>query len=149
MAAYAQERKRLAQEGGEVEEDPWIRDPLEGFLQDLSGRIFLALCPTTNCWEVPALLRFGDFNTCPRPGIHISVMRYWSETYGMELVTMSRCDWLALVAHPPQERADALLLALEHIEYCPEFIADMQWEGNIEAPASWLLHASSCSFWWD
>lgn len=148
LEGYAQERERLTQQGVDVEEDPWIRDPLEDFLQELSGMVFLALCPTNNCWEVPAFFRFGDFNECPQPSTHASVMRYWSEKYGMDLVMMSRCDWLAFVAHPPQERADALVLALEHIEYCPEFIAE-KWEGNIEALASWLLHASYWSFWWD
>lgn len=149
LEGYAQERKRLAEAGDEVEEDPWIRDPLEVFLQDLPGRVYLALCPTTNCWEVPALFQFGDFNECSPTGTHVSVMRYWSEKYGMELVSMSGCDWLAFVAHPPQNRADALVLALEQIHYCPEFIVDTQCQGNMEALASWLLHASYWPFWWD
>ncbi|GHO50574.1 DUF4253 domain-containing protein [Ktedonospora formicarum] len=151
LLAAAQERSRLAQEGGEDEEEPWIQDPLEGFLEELqaTAKVQLALFPTINCWEVPAFLQFGDFNECPRASIHISVMKHWSQKYGLELVSMSHCDWFAFVAHPPKNRAEALVLALEHIEYCPEFIVDTQCQGNVEALASWLLHASYWPFWWD
>ena len=152
LTLHEQERDRLRLEGveeDEEEEDSWIQDPLEGFLKELTGQIVLGLFPTTNCWEVPALLRFGDFNECPRASVHASVMRYWSEKYGLELVGMSHCDWLAFVAQPPLERADALALALEHIEYCPEFMVDTQCHGNIEALAAWLLRTSHWSFWWD
>ncbi len=146
---YEQERNRMAQEEIEDEEDLWIPDPLAGFLEQLSGWTVLGLFPTTHSWEVPALLRFGDFNECPGPGAHVSIMKHWSEKYGLELVSMSRCDWLAFVGRPPQTRTGALILSQEHIDYCPEFVVDTRCHGNIEALASWLLRTTYWSFWWD
>jgi Domain of unknown function (DUF4253) len=82
------------------------------------ARIAIGLVPTTTSWQVPAYLRFGDYNACPNPAEHASVIKRWEEQYGVEVVSMTH-DTIELgVVHPPTNRDRAIALAYEQFAYC-------------------------------
>jgi len=45
-------------------------------------RVHILLLPTSSSWEVPAYLRFGGWNACPLPEVHVATLRSWHERFG-------------------------------------------------------------------
>lgn len=118
---------------------------------DLHGRPFatvhIVVLPTTRSWEVPAYLRWGNWNACPPPALHCAALRQWEAAFGAELVGINRDTLNLRVARRPADRAPALALAKTHYAYCPD-IAD-QGVASIEALAQVLLQSDWWFFWWD
>jgi hypothetical protein len=116
-----------------------------------SGKPFLqihvALVPTTYSWIVPSILRFGGWNSCPTPQEHVSILKYWYELYGAEVVGMTADTVEMRISRPPATREAALQLAWEQYTYCLDIVA--QGMGTIDALAANLLHGSVWYFWWD
>src|SRR5439155_9001674 len=82
----------------------------------------LALAPSKTSWQVPAFLRFGNWNACPSPKEHVSIMKRWKELYGAELVGISHDTVEMQVARPPMDRASAMKLAEEQFAYCEDLV---------------------------
>jgi hypothetical protein len=109
--------------------------------------VFIGLAPTTVSWQVPIYLHFGGFNACPRPDDIGSMLRYWQEKYGAEMMCL-RHDVLELrVARPPKKRQEALLLAREQFLFCEDIVG--QGTYTLEVLAAELLKATRWFFWWD
>lgn len=109
--------------------------------------VAIGLVPTTSSWQLPAYLRFGDYNSCPRPAEHCSVLKRWEEQFGAEVVSMTHDTIEMRVAHPPTSRDEAITLAYQQFAYCPDIVD--QGVGTLDALAATLLEGNVWFFWWD
>jgi hypothetical protein len=96
---------------------------------------------------VPAAIGFGGWNSCPRSAEHVAVLRYWNQSHGARLISMSS-DVVEMVAgRPPATRDQAMRLAAEHFAYCSDIV--YQGVGTVSDLAASLLDAPNWYFWWD
>ena len=99
-------------------------------------RVFVALVPATASWEIPALLAWsgaeGEGVSGPE---HLSVLQFWHEGYGAELVAMGLEQLELLVRRPPEDARSAFELAVQHYAYCPALMDNL-------APAMGALAAT-------
>ena len=109
--------------------------------------VFLALVPTSEGWQTPLLLGFGDFNACPPSHVHAALARMWLREYGAEIVSMRHDTLEFRVARPPSTREEALALAELQFEYCDDIV--LQGIGYIQSLAASLLASKIWYFWWD
>src|SRR5579883_1237388 len=109
--------------------------------------ISVALVPTNLSWQVPAYLRYGGWNNCPHPEVHVAMMRYWNDRYGAEVARMAADRVEVVVSHPPVDRVEAEQLAWEHFVYCPDLVH--QETTTLLGLASRLFNAKHWGFWWD
>lgn len=107
----------------------------------------IVLLPTKNCWEVPALLNWGNWNACPPAKYHVAALKKWHELYGAELVCLSGDTLEVRLKKRPESRSAAMKLAEELYFYCPDLID--QGTGTKSNLAAALLESDWWSFWWD
>jgi len=109
----------------------------------------LALVPAAHGWEVPAILGWdGGCNYGLEPLDHVVYLRDWHARYGVELVGMSSDQVLeVVVARPPTTPAEALAVAAEHYDYCPDIVD--QGVGTLTRLAADQVGSASWYFWWD
>jgi hypothetical protein len=81
--------------------------------------VLLVTTPASDDAEIFAYLKFGGWNGCPGPHIHVAVMRRWQRDYGAEFVAFSHDALDVRVRRRPQTQAEALALARAHLKYCP------------------------------
>lgn len=110
-------------------------------------RVHILLIPTQDWTEVPAYLRWGNWNACPGPEEHVAAWRYWQGRYGLELVGMGFNVLNLRVARPPTTREAALALAREQFLYCDDIV--FQGTETLSALAASLLDGEWWYFWWD
>lgn len=117
----------------------------------LSGKplplVHILLIPTTRSWEVPAFLRWGDWNASPPPALHVAVLKDWHERFGVELVAINQSTLNLRTVRRPADRETALALAHEHYLYCPDVVD--QGVGSLSALAALLMSDDWWYFWWD
>lgn len=109
--------------------------------------IVLAMIPTKLSWQVPAFLKFGNWNDCPIPTIHVGLMKYWQQKYGAEVVGITHDVVEMCVNHPPQNREDAFRLAQEQYMYCSDIVD--QGVETLNNLAAMLVNTKVWYFWWD
>lgn len=107
----------------------------------------ILILPTRDGSEVPALLRYGNWNACPPPEYHVAALASWRERYGAELVGMSGDAINLRVSRRPQSREEALALAREHYLYCNDTVD--QGTRTLSALAAMLMESDWWFFWWD
>jgi hypothetical protein len=112
-----------------------------------AGNGTLLWIETPHPWDVPAILRFGGWNSCPPAQVHVAMLRRWNQRWGTELVGISRDRLELAVTRRPRNRREALLLAREHFLYCEELV--LAEHGSLAALASALLVSQVWSFRWD
>ncbi|HSG35259.1 MAG TPA: DUF4253 domain-containing protein, partial [Sphingomonadaceae bacterium] len=98
-------------------------------------------------WEVPAYLRWGGWNACPPPEVHVAALRSWNERYGAELVGISGDALNLRVSSRPQTKEEATELAFEQFYYCADIVD--QGVGTIANLAATLEAQDWWFFWWD
>jgi hypothetical protein len=136
---------------------PTTADPQRGFMgvrDILTGQHLAAgwswrsaLRRSRSWWETAAHLRFGGWNDCPDPAVHVLLHRIWAEKYGARLVTMA-FDVIELqITRPIRTREEALEVAALQYAYCSDIVD--QGEGTLENLAASLIDATSWYFWWD
>ncbi|UFZ08283.1 DUF4253 domain-containing protein [Bradyrhizobium ontarionense] len=125
--------------GLSVAEDTRTGQPLQ--------KVIIGLAPTDDWTTIPALLRWGDWNGCPKPEEHVAALRSWRDRYGAELVGMSADTINLRVASRPKTREEALALAREHYVYCNDIID--QGAETLSALAAALMANDWWYFWWD
>ncbi len=94
-----------------------------------------------------ARLRYGGWNECPPPAVHVALQRAWRERFGAVPVAATFDVVECRVPRPPADRDAALALAEAQYLYCPDLV--WQGAGSIAALAGGLLNGSSWYFWWD
>jgi hypothetical protein len=106
--------------------------------------VIIGLLPTSDPTETAAYLRFGGWNQCPKPPVHIALARRWRERYGAEQVSNTHDAVEFRVAQPVTDCEDALALALVQYHYCSDSIPE-----TLEVAAAELIGATVWHFWWD
>jgi hypothetical protein len=109
----------------------------------------LILVPVKNSWQIPAVIYFGGWNSCPRAEVHIAMHKRWHDKYRSELVALGKDAVYCFVNKPIRTRDDALLLAKEQAVYCHDNVDQGSGDGTISGLAVDLLDATAWSFWWD
>jgi len=84
--------------------------------------VHVALIPARDATEVPAYLNFGGWNACPAPEYQVAALRSWRDRYGAELIGLGSAMDLRVLRRPVT-RGEALELAHEHYDFCPD-VAD-------------------------
>lgn len=109
--------------------------------------VHVVFIPTEHSWEIPAYLRWGDWNACPPPEYHVAALRRWNDAHGLELVGINGDRMDARVASPPQQRTAALSIAKEIYRYCPDIVD--QGTETLSALAGTMVMSHEWNFWWD
>jgi hypothetical protein len=109
--------------------------------------VFVAKIPTIRPWEIPAYLKFGGWNDCPAPEAQVSLLKYWTEKYGIEVFAITGDVMECVVARPPTTREAALALAREQFLFCSDIVH--QGTQTIATLAATLEDADAWYFWWD
>jgi len=110
-------------------------------------RVYIVLVPTDDPTTIPAHLRWGGFNACPRPEYHIAALRHWRDRYGAELVGLDMATLNVRVARRPATPEEALELARLQYEYCHDIVD--QGVDTLSALAASLMAHDWWYFWWD
>ena len=105
------------------------------------------LIPTDDWTTVPAHLRYGGWNACPKSEYHVAALRSWRDRYGAELIGLSFDRMDLRVATRPQTRSQALELAREQYVYCNDIVD--QGLGTFSKLAACLMASNLWGFWWD
>lgn len=117
----------------------------------LTGRPFpqvhIILLPTDDFTEVPAYLRWGGWNACPSPEVHVAMLRRWREQWGIELIGMSGDVMNLRASRRPKTRDAALALAREQFLYCNDIVH--QGTSDMAPLAASLMESDWWYFWWD
>ena len=134
----------------------WPTEPVEamelGAHRDVLSRrpketVYFAKIPTVHAFEIPAYLRFGNWNACPSPEEHVTILRRWSERYGLEMYALTGDVVECEIARPPASCKEALKLAREQYLYCNDIVD--QGVGSISGLAAILECSNHWYFWWD
>lgn len=107
-------------------------------------KVMIATFPTDDWTEVFAYARFGGWNACPWPHEHVAAFRHWTVRYRLELVGMSHDTLQLRAGRRPETRKEALALAREQYDYCPDL-----GEQSLSEPAASLMANDWWFFWWD
>jgi hypothetical protein len=85
----------------------------------------IALVPAAGGWEVPALLAWSGAEANDIGGAeHLSVLHFWHDVYGAELVSLGLETMECLVARPPDDARSAFELAVQHY-HCPQLMDNL------------------------
>lgn len=128
-----------ASPGPTVVRDIRTGDPLE--------RVHLLLVPTQDGANVPAHLRWGNWNEVPPAEYHVAALRSWRERYGAELVVLTGDVMELRVQRRPSTRDEALELAREHYAFCADIVD--QGTEDLATLAAVLMVSDWWYFWWD
>ena len=107
----------------------------------------LALVPTLDPTEVPAYLRFGGFNSCPPPEIHVAMLREWGQRFATLPICVTHDVIELFVLSPPQTKAATIAVAREQYKYSPDIVD--QGTGTVGKLAMELWQSPYWYFWWD
>jgi hypothetical protein len=109
--------------------------------------VHIALIPTDDWTTVPAHLRYGGRDNCPRAEYHVAALRSWRDRFGAELIGLGSDRMDLRVERRPETREQALELAGEHYVYCNDIVD--QGEGTLSNLAACLFVDNWWNFWWD
>jgi hypothetical protein len=109
----------------------------------------IMLVPVAHCWQIPAVISFGGWDSCPEDQIHIALMKRWYTQYGARLICMGKDSMFFQVERPVRDRDEALSLAREQFSYCPDNVLQGFGNGTLSGAAVDLLDATVWQFWWD
>lgn len=110
-------------------------------------KVHILILPTEKSWEVPAYLRWGGWNACPDPELHVAALRSWHERFGAELAGLNGDTMNVRIRNRPKDRRQAWQLAHELHAYCPDIVD--QGLGSMASFASELMRTDWWFFWWD
>jgi hypothetical protein len=160
LAVKEKERQELLAEYDDDAEDelhgPWPDDvePSSGFLAPIDHHglvkpeliVGVSPAPVARWWETFAHSRFGAWNMCPPPEVHIMLHRQWAKDHGAVLVAHGYATVELSIARPIRKREEALRMAEIHHRYCSD---NIHGAGTFEEYAASLIGSTAWSFWWD
>jgi hypothetical protein len=166
--------KKTLAEGEKLDPEKWLKSPdqlIKHWLEnpdDISMKVgdftkrkvtltklptssTLILVPTKLSWQIPAYLTFSGlgWNECPSTQVHIALLKRWHEKYGADLLCMGRDSLFLKVKKPVVDKDEALELAFEHAQYCPDNVMQGHGDRTISGLAIDLMGATVWQFWWD
>jgi hypothetical protein len=110
-------------------------------------KVFVGSAKIEEPWQLPAYMKYGNWNACPAPSVHCAFFRKWQREYGAQIVGMSNDVIECKVADPPRDREAAVELAWEQFWYCEDIV--YQGCETIHNLAATLLNSPYWYFWWD
>jgi hypothetical protein len=131
----------------EAPESPGLSVAMDMWTGEIREKVFLALVPTDDATAMPAYLRFGGRHAMPQTDNRIAALRSWQARYGAELVGASNDTLNIRVKSRPGSRKEALMLAREQYEFCPDIVD--QGVGDLSSLAAMLMESDWWYFWWD
>ncbi len=140
-------------EDAEVGEWPDKSQPLSdgvietALIEDPRTPVHILTFPGADDAEIFARLRWGGWNACPPPAIHMAMLRSWRERYGAELVGLGGDTLTYRVRSRPKTRKEALAVAREAYAYCLDTVD--QGYGDLSGLAAALMVSDWWAFWWD
>lgn len=155
-AWHAKRGETVRERNEEAPHGAWPHDVLPhqvpfSLIDAATGRpkpeILIGLIPTARSWEIPAFHRFGAWNDCPSPEIHVAIAREWAERYGARLI-VNTADVIEFeIDAPIASREEAMSVAELQFRYCSDIVH--QGTQTIEVLAASLIGAKYWFFWWD
>lgn len=121
-----------------------VRDAVSGEFHD---KVHIVIVPAEFSWEVPAYLRWGDWNACPPPEYHVAALRKWHREFGVDVVGVNGDAIDLRASRLPTTRSAAMALAREHYGYCPDIVD--QGVGSLSSLAAILMASEWWYLWWD
>ena len=109
--------------------------------------IIIALLPTSDASTAAAHLKFGDWNECPSPHIHIALARRWAGSHGAVQICNTYEIIEFRVDRPVTNREEGLRMAREQYLYCNDIVD--QGTDTLEVLADTLVDSRYWYFWWD
>jgi Domain of unknown function (DUF4253) len=148
-------RALLSQQRIGAEDGEWPSGPLPPLGLTVAGRsdgdpfptVHIVLVPTQDWTEIPAYLRWGGWNECPEPEVHVAALRSWRDRYGVELIGLSHDVMNLRTARRPATREEAMALAREQYAYCNDIVD--QGTQTLAPLAAYLMEHEWWFFWWD
>lgn len=117
---------KLAADEAVIRERLAARPDSEAVRAVAGDRVHIALVPATAGWEVPALLAWAGAERDDIGGAeHMSVLHFWHEAYGADLVALGLDQLELLVSNPPDDARSAFELAVQHYAYCPALMDNL------------------------
>lgn len=104
----------------------------------------IILAPTTRCWEVAAFIPEYPATPTADAATSVQLLQDWHTRYGAEVVKIGWSTLTLRATRPPLKPDQALVLAWEHTQYCPD-ISTL----DIVQRAVELTQGKAWSFWWD
>jgi hypothetical protein len=95
-----------------------------------------------------ALGWLGATNYDAAPGALSSVLRSWEDRFGARLVALGFDAVFVSVAAPPDDAAEALPVAAEHLGFCYDAVFQ-DGSGDLVEYAAELVGTGAWRFWWD
>jgi Domain of unknown function (DUF4253) len=109
-------------------------------------RAMIATFPTDDWTEVFAQARFGGWNACPWPHEPVASSPPCTARHRLKRVGMSHDTRQLRAERKPATREEALALAREQYDYCPDLVD----QGVPLRDLAAGLMANDCwFFWWD
>ena len=143
------DREKMIVEGsyyGDVEIPDIDWDPNRPSLE-LQDQNLIAFYPTPHSWQVPAFWSYGAVDCVPDHEEVLVTLKGWEERYGARIIFFAFKYMELMVDKAPQTKEEALQLAYEQSEFCPD-LYQMKFS-TPEELAGCLLKAIRWEFWWD
>ena len=159
VASWIAERRAADEEYGSPSEDligKWPDESVDkgaislhrdAVSRIVKRRVFMGIARIEEPWQLPAVMRFGGWNSCPEPAVHCAFHRQWQAEYGARITGLANDTIECLVDTLPRDRDDALRLAWQQYWYCPDIVD--QGCGTISRLAATLMNSQYWFFWWD
>jgi len=109
-------------------------------------QVVIGLLPCAEHSAAPAYLRFGGWDDCPLPQVHVALARRWANSHGAVLVVGMSNTLEFRVSRPITTPEEAMELAVTHCLYNFDIMYQL---GTIELVAASLISSSAWQFWWD
>ncbi|MFD1884166.1 DUF4253 domain-containing protein [Paenibacillus wenxiniae] len=109
------------------------------------GAFWLKL-PQGREYEAPVIIPMGGYNECPMPEVQSAILRHWQQQYGAYPIAVSDSTWIVRTDRLLQTDADALVVARQHVLFCPYVLENFDTLGEY---ASYLKQHDIWYFWWD
>ncbi len=120
------------------------KDVLTG---EIRSEIYIGLASIERPWQLPAVLKYGNWNDCPVSEVHCAFHREWFAEFGAEITGISSDVVECVVARPPTTRDAAVKLAWQQYWYCADIVE--QGCESVANLAATLLNSPYWFFWWD
>jgi hypothetical protein len=119
-------------------------------IRELSGpfspQVVICLLPCKDHNAAAAHLRFGGWEDCPHPQVHVALARRWAASHGAVLAASTMSTLEFRVEQPITTREDAMEMAMSRYPYNFETVEQ---PGTIEIAAASLVGSTVWQFWWD
>jgi hypothetical protein len=142
--------EKLHEWPGEWPDDTVEKGPIslhKDFRGNIKPEVYLGFAKIEQPWHLPAVVKFGGWNECPKPEVHCAFHREWQERYGAQITALSGDVLECAVKNPPTDRKAATILAWEQACYAADVVAQCPYSGSNFAGT--LMNSPYWYFWWD